>query len=278
MASGQAKPTGLAINGTYLVWANTGDSSVMKLPIAGGTPSVVVAPTSGTSIGLATPYITLDSTNVYWTAQVNFVGYLYRVPFGGGASVELDSCGGGVPSGIALNAATVYWICGTQLRSASVNGGSVDTLANSLSKAGTLATDGANAYWVELGGQFVESLPLSGGAPMEPSQNATTDLGIGIASDGTNIYWGPGLKAPVGGGTTTMLGISLAGSQALALDATAVYAAIYQANGAIVKAPIDGSPGRSLAVNQNSPYGVVVDATYAYWTNSGAGTILRVPK
>jgi hypothetical protein len=109
---------------------------------------------------------------------------------------------------------------------------------------GGLASDAENLYWTDES-HGVASLPLSGGTlkqlvSYDPS--CTLRFG-GIAAGSADVYW-----TDINGGSI--------------LDAAKDEAT--QTPASFAKSP-----------NTPRPYNIVVDATYAYWTNNGDGTVLR---
>ncbi|APR84845.1 Putative serine/threonine-protein kinase pknH [Minicystis rosea] len=60
LATEQASPQGIAVDDTSVYWANRDDGTINKVPLAGGSVTVVAA-------GQATPIkIALDASHVYW--------------------------------------------------------------------------------------------------------------------------------------------------------------------------------------------------------------------
>src|SRR5690242_13609633 len=63
---------------------------------------------------------------------------------------------------------------------------------------------------------------------------------------------------------------------AIAVDATNVYWINGEANGTVMKCPVDGCNGSpiALATGQAYPAGIAVDTTSVYWANQG-GSIMK---
>ncbi len=277
LASGQAAPWGIAVDATSVYWTNSGDGTVMKAPIGGGTPSLL-------SSGGATPMpIALDTTNLYWGDAGR--GVVMKVPLGGGPASAVACCTGPLVS-IALDGTNVYWTKGGVADGAvmkapllDADGGAGMALFSAPSLPGGIAVAASNVFWTDADDSTVKMMPSGGGAVTTLAQAATAV----IAVDATNVYWvGNGYVAtvPFGGGTPT----EVAGSgvdwsdtpQGIIVDATNVYWT--STNGNIEKVPIGGGSVTRLATGQSRPRGIAVDATSVYWVNSGDGTVRKAPK
>ena len=113
LATGQADPHRLAIDGATVYWANHYGGKVMSVPLAGGGPATPLSSWSGNPMALA-----VDADNVWFTNDN--AGEIRVVPkTGGTTSVVADMQG--VPQALAIDANFVYW--------ASNSGGAVMKLA-----------------------------------------------------------------------------------------------------------------------------------------------------
>jgi hypothetical protein len=239
----------------------------MQMPIGGGTVTTLA---SGRN---APGGITTDGVKVYWaewgTAANGYKdGAVLSVPVGGTTIVTLASGQSG-PGHVAVDSASIYW---TNQGSAansftdgslattllSTPGGTVTTLVSGLLQPQTLVgaagtgTTFATLYWTNYGSTAnafgdgsVESLVLGtpGAVPtvLATSQAGAIGLTGGTLSDGDlYLFW------------TDMVGNSIQ-----AVDATA-------------------NQTFEVATNQSSPWGILLGADGLYWTNSGAGTVMKL--
>jgi hypothetical protein len=153
LALGQGWPSGIAVTGASVYWANEVDltsgssqTGLMTVPVDGGTPTTVavVSTSAELSVNLA-----VDATSAYWMAVGGDA--IIKVSLAGGAITTLAS--GQCPSAIAIDATSVYWtarcaISGSVMKVA-LDGGTVTTLAvqNPRLTQGGVAVDGTNVYW-----------------------------------------------------------------------------------------------------------------------------------
>jgi hypothetical protein len=168
LASGRANPIAIAVDSTYVYWADHGlsgtDGSVNRVPIAtdpdAGTAQVTALATSEPlPWGLA-----IDATSVYWTNRVNSTGTVKRVSKQGGTVVTIAK-NLGAPMGIAVDTSdvdaggspsSVYWtnFDDDTVLKAPIAGGNTYTLASGQDSPSAIAVDQQNVYWAAANGNI----------------------------------------------------------------------------------------------------------------------------
>src|SRR5581483_5039444 len=124
-----------------------------------------------------------------------------------------------------------------------LDGGEVMAIASPQSLPSMIVVDSNNAYWIEaflnlpsgkgLDGGALVTVGLDGGVPLTLASSPTVVSALGIASDGTNVYW----TNPI--------------------------------DGTVMSVGVDGGDPVTIARGQTIPCGIAVDATSVYWTDSG---------
>ena len=301
LASSQDSPFAITLDATSVYWTHLGPlgggktairfpGSVMKMPIAGGTPTTLAAGQVGPVC------IAVDATSVYWCDQgmcpsdggaCNGAGM--KVPLGGGAAVTLASVLR--PDGIAVDSTNIYWTdqgstaepyadstAGTVMQMP-LDGGSAVTLASGQNWPSAIAVDGTNVYWTKSGGVdgtngAVLTVPIGGGAVTALASNQILPLALGLRDE--TVYWANGCedaarlgsirKVPKGGGPAVVLA-SGGVPGALAVGVRAAYWTddSYGIDG-VFAVPLLGGVAASLPSGQNLAEGIAVDATNIYWT------------
>jgi len=146
-----------------------------------------------------------------------------------------------------------------------------------------VALAGSYAYWMEPFVDSISRMPKTGGTAeqvAQPNTSAANGQFACIASDSTYIYWSEPdndviMRQAIGGQQPETVFTLPTGSYpaALWLDSGVLY---FTAGGTTVGSGFigygnpDGTGGpQMLATKQRTPWTVVTDATYAYWTNEG---------
>jgi hypothetical protein len=297
LASGQDSPLHLAIDATNVYWTNSLGGTVMACPKAGcgagpttlatgqGSTDRIVATAGGlawTNYGATIGYcpipgcaggpqsiatgqastvgVAMDSANVYFTTTGDSsVKACART--GCGASPTLLSSPQATPTGMGLAGSLLVWTDDTTGDTGSVLGctlptcGNVTTYAQNLESPGFVAADAQNVYFTTQGLDpdrqgAVWSCPVAGcpGATA-PILTGQTYASV-IVVDGPNLYWTNGGHFPGA------------------------------ADGEVVRcqAASCAATRTVLAAGYNRPWGIAVDAAYVYFTATGNGSVLRVPK
>jgi hypothetical protein len=262
---GESPPAGIVVDSTNVYWVNAVGSNnasqgaVMKVPIVGGTPTVLAAGQVGVYA------VAVDATSAYWpTANGSTATYtVMSVGIGGGTATTMASACGGC------------------------------SFPGSITSGRAIAVDGTSVYWMNFEGDVMKTglgctPALCGPATTLVSGASNISTYSPIAVDGTNVYFGlrdtlgngTVMKVPLGGGTpTTLAALGLSdGVSGIAVDATSVYwtAGSGVSTGTVMKVPIGGGTPTTLASGQNNIWGIAVDATSVYWVTRGGGTVMKL--
>jgi hypothetical protein len=293
LATGQDHPAAIVVDGTNVYWSNLntttfGSNFLMKVPVGGGTPSLVQYVTN--VVGA----ITQDASNLYLAS--NFEVYQVTKP-GGTIPASLANPVGVTYSnnkpyppltGMAVDAQYAYVTTQGAITKVPLGGGSptaVTFLVNGATPQG-VAVDATNVYWAfqclsstggcSTGG--VSSIPRIGGTVKSIAPGISP---AGLAVDATYLYWtdnaaGTVMKAPLAGGPAVTIASSQNYPYAIAIDNTNIYWT--NNGGTVMKAPLSGGTPIVIASGQAYPFGIALDATSVYWTNNNDGTVMKAPK
>jgi hypothetical protein len=131
---------------------------------------------------------------------------------------------------------------------------------------------------------------MSGGPPcdtgMEPQiLSSGHDYVSQIVADGLTVFWTDriGEIGTLVDGVPTVIASGYDWALGIAVDATHVAWTTSDVGGSVLLARKDGSDVVTLAMGQNKPWRVVLDATHAYWVNAGTnfgsdGEVMRVAR
>jgi len=185
---------------------------------------------------------------------------------------------------MALTATTVYFTndsTGGNISYAAKTGGGTTVLFPAQSSPRGIAVDDTNVYWSTY--QQVESAPLAGVTLSKVSM--AEEFPFALAADATTLYWYDEYMDAVrsspktGGGASTLTSMPTShdhGGRSIALDSASVYFNDRVGNTVQKVGKTGGTP--SIISSASGPTGVVLDASYVYFTNQGDGTIRRIAK
>jgi hypothetical protein len=285
-ATGIPTPWSIAVDteNAYFT-SNVDGGAVYECPVSDCLTPVPLASNLGTPARLA-----IDADNVYWT----------NAGAGTVDSCAIGGCGGmpttiasGQPNaiGIAVAAANVYWV-------STAKEGSVSTcpvtgcppsgpiaLANAEPYPFAIAADATGAYWVTTAGDV--RFCQTGGCDLHPVTLASNQgtLQYVVVHDGA-IYWSSevddGSVATCSESGCSPITLAMPEDPAgIGVDETGIYWADKTPSGSIEMCPPGGcgvGGPQVLATAQGEPFGIALDAHFVYFTDSGAGQIMKLPK
>jgi sugar lactone lactonase YvrE len=238
LASAQAYPCDIAVDGTHVYWTNYGiqgsvQGAVMKTPIEGGTAPEVLVPDQLWANSLA-----LRGSELYWGPD-DMVGPLSRISVGGGPvtviAPDQDRIGD-----IFVDAAALLWLTRTTVVALPHGSTTPSTIATGVQDTSHLVADATHVYFTDESAGSVLRVARTGGAVLTIATGQLDPHGLAI--DDTHVYW-------------------------VQNDGTDIQ-----------RAPKAGGPSQLVAKNQAGPQAVALDATHVYWTNRSNGTVRRVVK
>lgn len=164
-----------------VAFALTTNPSAANLGGAGARAVNGIATFSSLTLDQAGTGFVLTSTDVSTPSLTPLASSPFNVATPGRlntAAGNVDLFGESEGASLTVTGGSVYWPAGNSINSVSTIGGTVNSLAGSLSGAGLLASDGSSLFWWEQGAgpgsEKISSMPIGGGA--------ITTLATGLSS------------------------------------------------------------------------------------------------
>lgn len=284
LADGQNLPRGIAVDGDFVYWVNTGDQAsngaVMKLSLAGGVP-IVLAADRPMPLKLV-----VDGGKVYWTDQAELShvdGAVMRCDLDGGNLFTLATAQGQV-TGLAIDADFVYFAAYNEhaVKRVARDGGPAAVVSMQDAGLHGVALGGSEVFWAMrlsvLGpqGPAVSKAPRTGGPP---TTLATGTYGHWLALDDEFVYftseWDSPRRVARTGGAATVLAHDKEGD--ILVDGDFVYWSQFLGD-SIMRMPRNGGEPVPIATGLDSPAFLAVDAVAIYFTEWRGGRVWRVAK
>jgi hypothetical protein len=263
-------------------------SYVARLPIAGGTPSILVTTTKG---GLALSSLGVDTENVYFHTHDS---ELAKIPKAGGTPTTVATLSALITLNLefALDPTSIFYFDSRTLRMVSKDGGSPTKVWEDEKISPTSPViDGEDFYFAgrpptmffsDAGPSELDSvyrLAKTGGTPTKVTQ-LTSDLKLGesiwhLAVDGPSLVFstitdpfGPSVdvtiySVPKSGGTSTKLAT---GGPPFAAQGGTVY---FADRATIKKVPVGGGTPVEVVAVPDGAAAISLDATNVYWESLG---------
>jgi hypothetical protein len=254
---------------------NEGTNNVMRMPIEGGTPTVVFK--GGDKYIPDTFFLTLDERYAYFS-----VGSLVRVPKDGGPLEEISIAG--MPTEFLMDNENYYWhpfvgegMPPAPFYSVSKKGGQAQAITDPRPSANGLCLDDQYIYWIQTTGIYRK--PKSGGEITQIYATPEGQISSGLRLDADNFYFTQGTskhalyKLSKGGGEPLQLAKSINSAADFVLGETDVYfqrernlntdylSKVSKKGGDIVD--LDYGYMRSLAVGKTDIYFTDINTIYS---------------
>ncbi len=272
---GLSNPTGLAVDDSFVYWADSGSNSIRRTSKSGGAQAGIYA-------GAVTSGLAVDGASVYFSDGARVLS----VPKGGGAGTQLAAA---AANRLALDDGFVYWTnpAAGLVQRVGKGGGAPTTLASGLrSPLGIRIKDGF-VYWTEAGaGGGVWRVPSSGGTP---SKYADGSQSAGIEVFGAGVYWADNSAASgrIRSLTDGFESIPASGLGTPLVDTAADGEFLYwlegSTNGLLRQMRPGGGTLAALAQGLSDPVAILADAGFVYWLERaggapGAGMVKRIAR
>jgi hypothetical protein len=173
-----ARAYSVGTDGSFVYFSGS-DVSLQRVPVEGGTPSVLAMNASGSAL-------TVRDGFVYWSNYQT--GTINRSSVTGGTPVVLAS-GLSYPVAIAVDGQYVYWADETDLNlmQQDLGGGTPSVVASNVTCT-DIATDGVNVYWVDYLAQgSIQMRAAAGGATRKLAEAQAAPISLDV--DAAFVYW-----------------------------------------------------------------------------------------
>jgi hypothetical protein len=279
LASNLPNATGIAINAIKAyVTTSQASGGIYSMSLSGGGATLLT-----TGFPQNMPWgIVLDAQYVYWTNIGG--GTVMRMPLGGQVAPKQLAASQASPRGMAIDATNLYWTNASapgQLMKMNLSTLVVGTLVPGINVPAGVAVDATYAYVGVESDDYVIKAQLSDGT-IAAQLTAFENNPASVAIDANNVYFTNEanngdvrqVDKMANKSVGTVLGTSAAPPGGIATDGVNVY---WVGNDALYKCPIGKANGCTVfAPNQKGAAFVAVDATSVYWTNSTAGTVMKL--
>jgi len=259
---------------------------IMAAPVSGGTVDILLADTTHTSDFVRS--MTDDGAQLYWVDDND----VRSMPKAGGAVTGLATARPLMPRSLTRVGSDLYWIearcCAShdygRMYTIPTAGGTPAVVHDSLVSPLSVASDGAQLYWIEgselsgwtegFGGMRKSALDGTGTVTLIESAGAGP-----FAVDASNLYFANRWtikSVPITGGTPRRIAIGEFYIKDVATDGQRVYW-LEDGNAVVRSVAVDGGPSTALGVVSGPADRMRIDATYVYWLTR-SNEIHRVPK
>ena len=274
LATGLDAPIEIRLDGTSVYWVEIYGSAAKKVPLGGGSVTVVGSSVmGGNNAGLA-----IDATDAYWSDWST----VWQTTLGGGAAQTVLSGRQNIFH-IHRYGSDLYWWeewaiwkmdLVTSVTSPIVTGPSLFQ--------GRVQTDPTGVYWTDIFGGTVEMRDHVGGPVVTLAVGLTRPLYLLL--DSGVLFWAEDTaiqSMPAGGGTITPL-VTGIDPTALAKDGTHVFWANSRTE--VRKVEIASGVETTIVVGETDIMDVEVDAASVYWLVGGSnffpplGSLKKAPK